>query len=195
MIEDGLVYHLLARKVHVYVNPLNDMASVTGRVVLQPNDRLLARYAKRFMFMLENLAFAKGVAMDPEIFVVKASIWCNSSNCELIVAPDHIGDHMETLRLHMKYLEYAPQWMLDKSLGVVHEHRPSLVLDTVKGLLDLGFKRIAVPSDNRAAMRLIHRIKDMAGYVHVLGCQAGCLHTVLNAPIDSIDIYRGDSRG
>lgn len=190
MIPDGIVHLLLARGVRVYVNPLSGLAQVTGRLVLQPVDKVLARYARSYRFMLENLAFASGTAMDPEVFVVKASIWCNNENCELIVAPDRIGDPLDTLRLHMRYLEYAPQWMVEKSLAVIHMSKPDYVVAAARDMLDMGFKRIAVPSDNRAAMRLIHRIKKYADHVHVLGCQAGCLQAVLHEPIDSIDIYR-----
>ncbi len=189
MIVSGTILYLAMTGMRVYVNPSSMLRDMLGRVVLQPDPAMLERYAPRYRFMLENMAFFEGRSIPPETLVEVATTWCTLRNCEMVVGPDVLGDHRATMRLHTVYADLAPTWLLEKTLGVVQERRLSRIERALKEIRDLGYEMLGIPSDNTAAMHHIATARKHYRYIHVLGCQQGCLARILRTRPDSVDVY------
>ncbi|RLE85580.1 MAG: hypothetical protein DRJ96_07625 [Thermoprotei archaeon] len=156
------------------------LAREYGRYVLRPRERQLP-----LPCLVENMAFKMGRSIHPSALVE----WLETldrGRVELIVAPDALREPGETLRLHRIFLECAREWMVERALAVVQEFNLSRVMDYVGELIDMGFTRVAIPSDNLSALKLIPKLRDTFEWVHVLGAQ-NIVEEVMLA--DSIDFY------
>lgn len=150
------------------------------------------RKLHRKHMLLENYAFTYGESIPVETFVQYINRLRGSDVWELvdiIVAPDAVLKPARTLELHRRYVELVPEDVLIRSLAVVQETRLSKLTKYVRELCSMGFRKVAIPSENVAALSMLPHIAKYFEYVHVLGRSNTAIEHVLKYRqyIDSID--------